>query len=507
MWLWYSLVLLVVAAALLLLYLYSVNQHWMKLGIPHPKPELFFGNTRRFFLLKECLPEALDRVYHQLEGLPFGGFYLMMTPCLVVRDLGLINRIFVGDFGHFHDRMNFPHFKRDPMTHHLFTMGGSLWKEMRLRMSQVFSVGHTRRVFFLVQECCSRLQKSVDATVRRQPGCEVELKQLLSTFTTDVIGVCAFGIECGAIDDVNSQFRRISSMVFDTSTPAAIRQVVAQTLPTVALLPGMSFFSNHVKEFFDRIATETYQYREKHNVLRDDVVHLLMTLRQEGKLTTEEGECIEISDKLMAAHLLMTFALGFEMTSTTMSFCLHELAMNPDVQTKARVEVDAVLSRHGGEMTYEALQEMRYLDMVVAETLRLYPPMAYLMRQCTEPYQVPGSDLRLRVGDVVYVPLLSLHRDPRLFPEPLRFNPERFSGGHAHPAYLPFGDGPRICLGQKFGLVEVKACLVALLSRFEFRRCSRSLDSPVPLEPRKVILAAASGLYVRVTPRAWLPVS
>ncbi|XP_047107480.1 cytochrome P450 6a2-like isoform X2 [Schistocerca piceifrons] len=433
MWLWYSLVLLVVAAALFLLYLYSVNQHWSKLGIPHPKPELFFGNTRRFFLLKECLPEALDRVYHQLEGLPFGGFYLMMTPCLVVRDLGLINRIFVGDFGHFHDRMNFPHFKRDPMTHHLFTMGGSLWKEMRLRMSQVFSVGHTRRVFFLMQECCSRLQKSVDVAVRRQPGCEVELKQLLSTFTTDVIGVCAFGIECGAIDDVNSQFRRISSMVFDTSTTAAFRQVVAQTLPTVALLPGMSFFSNHVKEFFDRIATETYQYREKHNVLRDDVVHLLMTLRQEGKLTTEEGECIE--------------------------------------------------------------------------TLRLYPPMAYLMRQCTEPYQVPGSDLRLRVGDVVYVPLLSLHRDPRLFSEPLRFNPERFRGGHAHPAYLPFGDGPRICLGQKFGLVEVKACLVALLSRFEFRRCSRSLDSPVALEPRKIILAAASGLYVRVTPRAWLPVS
>ncbi|XP_049775797.1 cytochrome P450 6k1-like [Schistocerca cancellata] len=508
---WVSLALVAAVAALSYAYLWSLNNYWKRLGVPATRPELFFGDTRRVLFATESFSAMLQTLYNQLDGKPFGGFYMMMTPCIILRDVSLINRILVTDFSHFSDRLGNPWTKTTALGQHMLILTGVLWEEMRLRTNLVFTVEHMRRDFFLVKECCTRLQDSVKARINGQPSRDLELKDLLSSFTTDVIGMCAFGIECGAIDDPNSQFRRFADMIFDKTRKGSLRGMILLMLPQVSMLLGSNFFYPHVMKFFNRVFTETIHYRKGKGIIRDDLMHMLMELKEKGLKSGKNGESIEITDSFLAAQVLIAFALAFDMMSWAMCFCLHELSLKPDLQTRARMEIDAALRRHCGEISYEALQEMAYLDMVVAESLRMYPPMGQLLRQCTKPYRVPGSDVVLAEGTLVFVPVLALHRDHRLFPEPLRFNPDRFAAGELQGSplattYLPFGAGPRNCPGDALALVQMKAGLAALLSRYELRQCPRSSGSPAALEQHGFFCTPAGGLWIRVSPRPWLPV-
>ncbi|CAG2064945.1 unnamed protein product, partial [Timema podura] len=149
-----------------------------------------------------------------------------------------------------------------------------------------------------------------------------------------------------------------------------------------------------------------------------------------------------------------------------MSFCMYELALNQDIQDRLRVEVDDALQAHGDVMTYEAVQDMHYLDRIISETLRKYPPAPNLYRKCTVPYPIPGTSITLEQGTRVLIPAYAIHHDPEFYPEPEKFDPERFTEENkaSRPSctYLPFGEGPRICIGVRFGLLQVKVGLATL---------------------------------------------
>ncbi|KAL6448751.1 hypothetical protein ACFW04_000513 [Cataglyphis niger] len=151
------------------------------------------------------------------------------------------------------------------------------------------------------------------------------------------------------------------------------------------------------------------------------------------------------------AQAFVFFIAGFETSSTTATFCLYELAQQQDLQDKLRKEIDEILKKHG-ELTYNAVNEMTYLHKVVNEAMRKYPPLPSLNRMCTEEINLPTTNIHIPKGMLITIPLLGLHRDPSIYPDPDRFDPERFNEDKVaarHPyAYLPFGEGPRICIGE-----------------------------------------------------------
>ncbi|KAJ4434866.1 hypothetical protein ANN_23437 [Periplaneta americana] len=211
-----------------------------------------------------------------------------------------------------------------------------------------------------------------------------------------------------------------------------------------------------------------------------------------------------MSMNCLAAQSFVFFAAGFETSSTTIQFCLYELCINPDIQERVRQEIDEILNQHDGKITYEAVQQMGYLDKVVSETLRKYPPLPMLNRECTQSYQVPGTDIVLNKGDLTVIPVLGLHHDPKYYPNPEKFDPERFSeeekAKRHHYVYLPFGEGPRICIGMRFGLMQTKVGLISLLSKYEF---SVSKETPIPLvmEPKSIILSPVGGMHLQIKKR------
>ncbi|CAL1287238.1 unnamed protein product [Larinioides sclopetarius] len=136
------------------------------------------------------------------------------------------------------------------------------------------------------------------------------------------------------------------------------------------------------------------------------------------------------------------------------------------------------------EMSYDAVREMKILDAVISETLRMHPPIATLERSAVENYALRNTGIVVEKGMRVMIPIYGMHYDPEFFEDPEIFNPERFLEDPKHPqyAYLPFGSGPRNCLGMRFALLEIKVCLSNLLHHFRLKPHS---NTKIPLEYRK----------------------
>lgn len=191
-------------------------------------------------------------------------------------------------------------------------------------------------------------------------------------------------------------------------------------------------------------------------------------------------------------NLLTFIVAGHETTALTLSWALYLCAFDPGVQAAARAEAQAMLGERAATVT--DLPALPLTRRIVDEALRLYPPAAFLSRTAQAPDELCGREVRR--GDTVILPIYALHRHHRLWDRPDSFDPSRFADPRAVPRfhYLPFGDGPRICIGASFALQEAVIILATLLARFRF--------SPVPGRGPKPVMI----LTLRPEGGVWLGV-
>ncbi|KAE8749398.1 Cytochrome P450 CYP6, partial [Frankliniella occidentalis] len=207
-----------------------------------------------------------------------------------------------------------------------------------------------------------------------------------------------------------------------------------------------------------------------------------------------------ISIREIAAQCTVFFLAGYETTSSTLTFTLYLLAKHPEVQDKVVEEMREALDKHGGEIEYDTLLNLPYTDMVLNETMRLYPSVPFLNREAMRERKLPLTDLVLDKGTRIMIPIRALHMDPKYWDDPEEFKPERFTKDKMearHPmVYLPFGDGPRICIGMRMGLIQMKMTLMTILTRAEVRlpadapstiKLSPLTVGPTPIDPLKLV--------------------
>lgn len=139
------------------------------------------------------------------------------------------------------------------------------------------------------------------------------------------------------------------------------------------------------------------------------------------------------------------------------------------------------------------------LTIIILETLRKYPPQAYLSRVANADTRLPGTTYKVRKGDHVFIPIAGIHYDPAIYPEPDRFDPDRMTQEKMkarHPAsYLPFGGGPRICIGYRFGLLQVKVGIAMILSKYRLT-VNVKTKQPFDYTPNKIELDVADGIWL-----------
>ncbi|XP_011550954.3 cytochrome P450 6B2 [Plutella xylostella] len=507
-------VILLVAIGLIAFYFYSTRNHsyWSKRNVKHEKPIPIFGNHFRNIFGYKSITDISEELYNKYKDEKVVGYYRGNTPELIVRDPELVKRILNVDFAYFYMRGLTRNDALEPLLLSLFHVEGDRWKLLRQRLTSAFTTHKLKGMFPLVVQCAGKLQAAAAALAARAEPYDV--RELMARFTTEFIGACGFGIEMDTINNEHSQFRDLGKLIFTPSLRSVILIGLIEIYPNL-----MNYVSVSNKEIEKSILQIFNQIREQRNykpIGRNDFVDLLLELEQKGKI---QGESIEKRDsdgkpiqvemdldmKVMVAQLFVFFAAGFETSSSATSFTLHQLAYNPDVQTRIQGDIDRVMTKYNNKLCYESISEMKLLDMAFKESMRMFPSLGVLNRVCAKKYVIPELGITLDPGVKILIPIQAIQKDEKYFDNPTEYRPERFTAEaekERHKfVYLPFGEGPRACIGTRLGHMQSLAGLAALLHRFTFE--PSALSSPtLEVNPfSNVVQGIKKNILLKITER------
>ncbi|XP_044731380.1 cytochrome P450 6k1-like [Chrysoperla carnea] len=508
-WLTNCLPILTFVLTVLYIYLNSKYNYWKKRNVPYEKPNLIFGNFYETFTLKKNLTTFFQEQYEKTNERVYG-LYIFQRPYLLLRDPELAKYVLVKDFNNFIARSNSEAPNDSLGKNNLFSLKNiHHWRFMRTKMSPFFSPSKMRNLFELFDEIGVQLTEHIKEHVNET----MDVKDVSQKYTTDVIVSAAFGIQANSFTSDQAEFSGIAKIMFTYTLKRSIELFSFFFAPLLVKIFNFKFFGEEASQFLRKVVWHTIQVREENNIKRPDLIDALITLKttgtmedslvsekNDGESGTKLQDSIKLEGDVLVAQAAVFFTAGFGTSSLTMSFTLHSLSYNPEIQIKLRKEIQSVIARNGGKFTYDCLQEMKYLDACVKETLRLYPTLGMLDREAINTYTFPGTDITIDKGTAVVISLGGLHRDPQYFENPYVYDPERFNDNNKNRikpfTYMPFGEGPRNCIGARFGSVATKVGLVHILKDFELE----TYEKPPPLEvnPRSVFLSPKNGIHLKL---------
>lgn len=502
-----------------------------KMGIPGPEPHWLMGN---FVLNSKLLPAERLFEWTKQYGKTYG-YYEGPKPIIVTSDLELVKNIFIKHFDKFYSRKNFP-VQPDPDSEKdvsLFTARGKRWKRLRTICNPTFTSAKMKKMYPMITKRVGYLLKRLHAL--EEKGASVNILDAYQSLTLETICECAFGVDLDSQSENNQIlqqcqgfFMEISSKPFILEFPA-IFPILSKLFWNLFMLLAELNLTNNTRLKINETIHNVISLREKTEASNrpHDFLQLLLNSRDvdydisaeinenskpatngttnrhsaetNGHTNTETNGNTPSSDimqhtkawnpekKLTDSELADTCFLfliaGYETTSSTLGYMSYLLATNPEVQKKLQEEIDQQIPE-GEEPSYETIHKMEYLDQVWCETLRLYPLAASVInRTCMESCTIDG--LTFPEGMAVQADVFAIHNDPEQWgPEDTKlFVPERFSQKRKEQrhsmAWLPFGAGPKNCIGLRFAAMEGKLAACQVLKNFTLETCK---DTQIPLQ-------------------------
>ncbi|KAM7315477.1 cytochrome P450 3A41-like [Ixodes scapularis] len=511
---------IVVLSAFTLLYIYMARNknYWKDQNVVHRKLSLSFVPLLKF----------LSKPHHEIElemtqkyGKLFGAFE-GPQPLLIVAEPDIVKLVLVKDFPLLPNRRHFD--TNDPLLDSLMSQApAQQWRRIRPAVSPAFATGRLRKMNELIQACarvtCEHLQEAA------RNGEELDAKQYFNHYTLDVIAKCAFGMKLDSHSNQSNEFVSRANQSFQTSAniPLLLIVYIFGMFPFLKKLNKIKLFSSERFSYFQDVCANMMKSRRESGVKHHDFLQLMMdaqkTALSDGSdsrdaendvysLGVDEKSNVGTQRKTLTemeamAHCVTFLLAGQDTTSSVIAYTVYLLALHPDVQEKLRREMDECFEQYGPEPTLDVVVKLDYLNCVISESMRLYPPVLRLERSPVEDYVMTDTGIKLPKNHVIGIPVYAMHHDPSNFEDPYKFDPERFSEenrGCIRPySYLPFGAGPRNCVGMRFALQAIKLCLLHAIHSVQFVRTPRT---KVPLEfSRKFGLLAAKEIVVGVKPR------
>ncbi|MEZ5777709.1 MAG: cytochrome P450 [Paracoccaceae bacterium] len=359
----------------------------------------------------------------------------------------------------------------------LFIAEGAHWHWQRRAAAPAFSPKNVQALAPVMTAAAEKAAERIGAAAGRA----VDLFEEMVAVTFGVISDVTFS--GGQAFDRDAVHRAINDYISGTAKVSFLDIIGA---PMWVPRPSRLMSAPAMREM-KRMADRAIEERRETGARRlPDLLDLLL-----------EGEDPETRRRMNTAELrdnLLTFIVaGHETTALSLAWALYLCAFDPDVQQKARAEAKAALGDRAA--TVADLPRLGYCRQIVDEALRLYPPAAFLSRTARAHDTLCGREVR--PGDTVMLPIYALHRNRALWPDPDSFDPGRFADPKAVDrfAYLPFGGGPRICIGASFALQEAVIVLATLLARFRFARIPGREPNPVLI----LTLRPEGGVWLNVT--------
>nr|XP_018901568.1 PREDICTED: probable cytochrome P450 6a13 [Bemisia tabaci] len=508
-------ILLLSIIALILYYIYSKHNYWKNRGVA-------CGSTLRLWLqlfgiLIGKIPfwEWARDQYNALPQHKFCGTFTYGRPTLLIRDPELIKVCLVKSFSSLHDRCSEPDPVYDQLSSNLFQMVGEKWHQVRQKVAPAFSPLKLRIMYQTLKECARELDLYMQSMCAETGETEICVKYLMTNYTMDVIGACAMGIKCNAIQDPECQFKKIVDQMMCYDLRRNVYFLLEIISPKLPRLLRFKAIHKEVEEFFRSVVRDTMEMKKRdanRASARKDFLQILMNLRDcEQAATAEcstgalEADGALFCEDILVGMMSVFLSAGFEPVACTVTFCLYELARHPEIQQKLHEEIKLVTGGNIADINYDDLRKLSYMEQVIDETLRKYPVFPCIERICNERFILPETSLVIEEGTIFFVPTISLHHDPRFFPNPDEFDPNRFAEQNIDKiipgSYLPFGDGPRCCIASRMAIMMIKTMLTTMILSYNISPCALTPERIEFDRSRYALSPPKAGLMLRIQKR------
>ncbi|XP_032665477.1 uncharacterized protein LOC116841533 [Odontomachus brunneus] len=493
---YWTILLSIVTGTLGILYLFQKFNYFKRHNVTYmPLTHCIYGVLASILFRQMSFTHLLQKLYNFNPEAKYIGFYNITEPAILLRDPELMKDILVKNFDIFPNRSGFTDINDPLFSKNLFSLRGQKWRDVRTLLSPAFTSSKMKTMFSLMMECAVDFTKCLLKI--SADNSNINMKDVFAKYTNDVIATCAFGVKINSMKDSTNKFYVYGKDASNFDGIAGYKIFFSSTFPWLTRVFNLKIINDEVANFFKDLVKTTIDTRDARNITRPDMIQLMMDAR--GKREAEK----KLSIEEMTAQAFVFFFGGFDTSSTAMSFIAQEIAINPDVQEKLRQEIDKVLENSNGEVTYEVINRLEYLDAVINETLRLYPPNFFLERVCVQDYELPPAlpnekPFTMKKGMNVWFPVYPLQRDEKYYDDPENFRPERFLDNntyHNSPYFAPFGLGPRMCIANRFAILEIKVLLFHLLARCELKPCAKA-KMPIKLSKSNFAMVPEGGLGI-----------
>lgn len=364
----------------------------------------------------------------------------------------------------------------------LVTSEGEEWKRNRRLAQPAF---YKTQLEGLYNAMAGVAEKYFDGLAKQsENGKEIDLTKEMMSVTADVVLKALFSTDNPAA--ISEMYR-----IMVHSQEYIVERTVKPYLTPFSYINGKHRQFKKDMDWFDGHLYNVINERRESDEPVNDLLSMLLHSRYE-----DTGE--PMSDQQLRDEAITLFAAGHETSSNGLSWMLYLLSSHPEILQKLKTEVDDVLAE--GTPSFADLRKLTYTLQVIQEGMRLYPPAFAVGREPLEDDEILGVEIPK--GSVVFVSICGIHRDPRYWERPDEFCPSHFlpenEKKRPRMAYMPFGVGPRMCIGNHFALMEMQLLLAMLVHRFDF-----DLVSNVPVVPQPLItLKPKYGLKMRIRPRS-----
>ena len=470
--------LLVIFLMLLLYYVWPVWDHPLK-HLPGPTPLPLLGNLLPYLL--HGIPKtdlALIKKYGKTFRIHIG-----RDDALVVADVDILRKILVKDFVHFINRRQV--YFRGLLQDSLLLVSDSDWRRQRHELSPNFASGKLKKMMPQIVRCVKQLCSNLDTKAD-----SVDTKSLSGCFTMDIIASTSFGIDLDSQKNPKHPFVLHAKKMVSVSNLNPVNLIMTFAPFLIPLLNafGAQIFSNETSRFFYTLMEKLLKDRKGSETdERHDFLQLLIKSHKSDKLSFKE----------VVAQGVLFFLAAYDTTSTTLSFLMYELSRNSDIQEKLYLEIQEG-TNNWNDCQYDTVIKLSYLDQCIQEILRLYPPATRTTRRAGQDITING--LYIPKGTSVIIPIYALQHDPQVWESPSKFDPSRFDPNQRQNRdqmnYIPFGNGPRQCIGMRLAHLEIKMALVYMMKDYLLEPSDKKLELK-----EQLLLQPKSGVWVKPVKR------
>ncbi|CAF3792025.1 unnamed protein product [Rotaria sp. Silwood1] len=513
--------LLVCLVTLIIVYLWTVKSrytYFQQRGIPCPPFCFFFGHFKTIWSipLKTHQWQQWTRQFGSIYGLYEGS-----RPIYIVSDADFLQEVFTKQFSSFHSR-HLPFVLREASKNKpsLFSAIGATWHRQRQVINPAFTSLKLKLMAPMVHDCVDSLMKKIAEYCEKEE--QLDIYTLYKRLTMDVMCHCVFGVDTDIQNDIdNEYFKKAEETVaynFDKNAMVRLSQLMPSFIPLLGyIMTGQILLERIANKFIRNIEemprfwlmkrlkylidVRTSSSDKENKKRRVDLLQLMLDVATQNEIMEHTDS--DVMSKLIhydevSHNMLSLMIAGYETTATTLAYSTYVLAKEPLVQKKLQDEID---NYDENKNEYDQVHNMIYLDWFIREVLRMFPaaPQA-TTRECNTTTVVCGHTID--EGCVIQPDVLSVHYDPDLWgPEdPNIFLPERHSTPRHPAAFMPFGLGPRNCIGKRFALMEIKMCFARLLRQYSIHPGDK-MEEKFELKDTSFILHPKT-VYVKIVKRS-----